>query len=286
MNRAKLLFAVLLLASSISVVFLIITSNYYEEITLFTKNYYQECQTGMETTSGIQYPLGEKIKNTKMYKTFNDRNHFLKRSCKFSKSIYSESPQWTHAQRLQFQHQLIDPNHCMTEESECIPALPKLGGKLEHFYNDTFKFSVCLPTKTGSSNWLRGLSSLIKMGNPPPEEVAERDIWYGVDRFPKESDDLKKFRESRTPANGYMTMITVRHPLARLYSAWKDKFRKNHPWMKVIEKLFGTFLKDLESHNMAVEQYEYSFEAFLELVAATDFDFQRDRHWQTYQYYW
>ena len=97
------------------------------------------------------------MKSTKMYKTFQDRNLFLKRACKYSKSIYSQSPSWNHTQRVEFQKKLLDKNSCMVEEEECIPSLPKLGGnKLEHFYNDTFKFSVCLPTKTGSSNWLRG----------------------------------------------------------------------------------------------------------------------------------
>ena len=131
-----------------------------------------------------------------------------------------------------------------------------------------------------------GLSSLVKMGSPAPENIPDRDVWYGVDRFPKQADQVKAFRDKRTPAEGYLTMITVRHPLARLHSAWKDKFRKNHPWMRVIEKLFGAFLKQLEVHDMALEEYEYSFEAFLELVALTNYDFQRDRHWQTYQFYW
>jgi len=130
------------------------------------------------------------------------------------------------------------------------------------------------------------LFSLIHFGTPSPEDVGMYDTWCGVDQFPTKADELKKFRATRTPENGYMTMITVRHPLARLYSAWKDKFRKNERWMEWIEKNYGKFLKKLEPHDMKMEEYQYSFEAFLEMVAATDFDFQRDRHWQTYQHYW
>ena len=93
-------------------------------------------------------------------------------------------------------------------------------------------------------------------------------------------------RAERSSKDGYMTMMTVRHPLTRLHSAWRDKFRKNHPWMNFINKMFGPFLQALETHDMTFEPYEYSFEAFLELVAATNYDFQRDRHWQSYQFYW
>ena len=100
--------------------------------------------------------LSKNLTSQKIYKTFHDRNIFLKRACKYSQSIYVESPSWNHTQRLNFQKKLMDRNHCMTEVEDCIPSLPKFGGIMEHFYNDTFKFSVCLPTKTGSSNWLRG----------------------------------------------------------------------------------------------------------------------------------
>jgi hypothetical protein len=36
---------------------------------------------------------------------------------------------------------------------------------------------------------------------------------------------------------------------------------------------------------MSASQYEYSFEAFVELVALTDFDGQRDRHWTSIHTY-
>ena len=77
-------------------------------------------------------------------------------------------------------------------------------------------------------------------------------------------------------------MMTVRHPLARLYSAYRDKFRKGHPWfVKVIQKEFGEYLEILERKDMTDEEYEHSFEAFVEMVALTQFDRQRDQHWRT-----
>ena len=102
----------------------------------------------------------------------------------------------THQERLQLQQDIAamrQPN----DITDCIPALPNKGAKLEHFYNDTYKFSVCLPTKTGSTNWLKALVSLIREGSTEPENLAERDIWYGLDRFPKTAAEAKQFRTGR-----------------------------------------------------------------------------------------
>jgi len=102
----------------------------------------------------------------------------------------------THSERHQLQKNIasMEPP---TQVTSCIPALPNKGAKLEHFYNDTYKFSVCLPTKTGSTNWLKALVSLIREGTVEPENLAERDIWYGLDRFPKTAAEAKQFRTGR-----------------------------------------------------------------------------------------
>ena len=78
------------------------------------------------------------------------------------------------------------------------------------------------------------ITTYFQFGEISPEEMPEHDVWYGIDRPPSEGSQLKEFLKKRQVEDGYLTMITVRHPLARLYSAWKDKFRKNHPWLKVI----------------------------------------------------
>lgn len=72
-------------------------------------------------------------------------------------------------------------------------------------------------------------------------------------------------------------MITVRHPFARLHSAYKDKFRNKHPWMKYISGKFGKYLDAMETEDMENEDYEYSFRAFLELMALSEYDQERDR---------
>ena len=77
----------------------------------------------------------------------------------------------------------------------CIPALPNRGSKLGHFYNDTKKFSVCLPTKTGSTNWLKALVGLVK--DKAPEYVTDRETWYGLDRFPNTPGEASQHRRKR-----------------------------------------------------------------------------------------
>ena len=76
-------------------------------------------------------------------------------------------------------------------------------------------------------------------------------------------------------------MINVRHPLARLYSVWRDKFRNGHPWFPYIRNRYKNYIDILEQKNMTAEDHEYSFEAFAELAALTPFDSQRDKHWQS-----
>lgn len=79
--------------------------------------------------------------------------------------------------------------------------------------------------------------------------------------------------------------MSIRHPLARLYSAWHDKCRKDHPWLKYIKRFYGKYLDVLEQKNMTEENYAYSFDALAELVALTSYDFQRDKHWVSmYEY--
>ena len=55
--------------------------------------------------------------------------------------------------------------------------------------------------------------------------------------------------------------------------------------MSVIRPRFGKYLDILERRNMTNEAYEYSFEAFAELAALTEYDMFRDRHWQSMVYY-
>ena len=75
--------------------------------------------------------------------------------------------------------------------------------------------------------------------------------------------------------------MLFRHPFSRLISAWRDKFRNKHPWFIYVEKNYGPVLRRLERRDMTGEDYEISFEAFVEYVALTESDCMRDKHWKS-----
>ena len=101
------------------------------------------------------------------------------------------------------------------------------------------------------------------MGEKTPEELDDSEIFYDLDRYPKIG--MGKDRSTRGPSNGYLTMVNVRHPFSRLLSAYRDKFRKGHPWMKIVEPKFGFVLKKFEKKNMEVE-VKLSLPFFLNLI--------------------
>ena len=218
----------------------------------------------------ISYPLSSDLRNTATFERFQKRKKILDRACSVAREVLG-AKEISHDQRVALQHVISNTEEKLTVESKyCIPRLADKLQKQEHFYNDTFKFAVCLPTKTGCTNWQRGLVSLVKMGEKSPEELTQGEVYYDLDRFPKIG--MTAERNIRGSDQGYLTMINVRHPLSRLLSAWRDKFRKGHPWMKIIEPKFGEVLEKLERKNMTNETYAYSFEAFLELAAASGKD--------------
>lgn len=226
----------------------------------------------------IKYPLPKELKNTQVFETFQRRKQVLDRACSVSRKVLS-SRDWTHEDRLQLQTTVLKVDEKLPSAKLCVPRLADKTQKQEHFYNDTFKFSICLPTKTGCTNWQRGLVSLVKLGAKTPEELNDSEIFYDLDRFPKVN--MIGERSLRSSKQGYLTMVNVRHPMSRLLSAWRDKFRKGHPWMRIIEPKFGKFLEKLETKDMSLELYEYSFDAFLELASASEYDFMRDQHWRS-----
>lgn len=57
--------------------------------------------------------------------------------------------------------------------SQCAPIFNPIGheaDKVRHFINDTIKVHMCLPTKTGSSNWLSLIKKASGIREPHLEE--------------------------------------------------------------------------------------------------------------------
>ena len=59
---------------------------------------------------------------------------------------------------------------------------------------------MCLPPKTGCTNWQRGMVSLLKKGETSPEELSDYEVFYDLDRF--NSTDMRKERASRGSTQG------------------------------------------------------------------------------------
>ena len=80
-----------------------------------------------------------------------------------------------HGQRVALQQAISNTERKLDVESKyCVPRLADKTQKQEHFYNDTFKFAVCLPTKTGCTNWQRGL------GEYTFPEILKWSLWNSL----------------------------------------------------------------------------------------------------------
>ena len=81
----------------------------------------------------------------------------LNRACSVAGKVLG-AKKMNHGQRVALQQAISNTDRKLDVEAKyCVPRLADKTQKQEHFYNDTFKFSVCLPTKTGCTNWQRGL---------------------------------------------------------------------------------------------------------------------------------
>ncbi|CBY18568.1 unnamed protein product [Oikopleura dioica] len=232
----------------------------------------------------IQFPVNDTIKDNPTFQTFQKRKEHLNFVCQRIRQVIDLNQE--NADNFdeldRFQKELKSST---ADENVCKPITHPAGLLDNLFKSEEYKIRTCLPTKTGSTSWLRTLISLETYhGSKRPDEVHEswgsysqkmlKNAWLLEDQVKAKTGDLR-----------WMSLMTVRHPMARLYSAWKDKFRKGQPWLKVIEHQFKYYLLRLEQNDMSASKYEYSFEAFVELVALTDFDGQRDRHWTSIHTY-
>lgn len=228
----------------------------------------------------ISYPVNDEIREHPIFKTFEKRKERVEFVCDRMRQITKLEPNYT--TRIQFQRDIL---LSLPDNEECKPIIHPAGLIDNLFMTEEYKIRTCLPTKTGSTSWLRTLLSLQKYhGKKSPEEV--RESWGSMqEKMPRNGWLLEEAAKSKDGSHGWLTLMTVRHPFARLYSAWKDKFRKGQQWLKVIENQFKPFLVRLEHEDMSESIYKYSFNAFVEMVALTNFDGERDRHWMSLHTY-
>ena len=72
---------------------------------------------------------------------------------------------------------------------------------------------MCLPPKTGCTNWQRGMVSLLKKGETSPEELSDYEVFYDLDRF--NSTDMRKERASRGSTQGNL-LVTLSKNLFKI----------------------------------------------------------------------
>ena len=155
----------------------------------------------------------------------------------------------------------------------------------------------CVPPKTGTSNWKRLFVATFL--NKTVEQVFISDnvknefndkLYTTIPRW--KSCYAGAGFHSRTRLEKYeFRLINVRHPLARLYSGWKDKFH-NHPenvkYGRLLNKYFGKwdkYIKPFESSGYPKDgNARVSFKSFIKWIAdpkSKALSSQTDNHWNS-----
>ena len=73
----------------------------------------------------------------------------------------------------------------------CTPVISREGSPDNHFFDDKSKFHVCLPTKTGSTNWLKMLWSLYKFDGMIAPEKVDANMIYQISQMPRFQELVK-----------------------------------------------------------------------------------------------
>lgn len=119
-------------------------------------------------------------------------------------------------------------------------------------YMPKYNFLLCAPPKTGTTNWKKAIITMIYedfYAKQPDHDLSFNQLdkelhWQTV--YSITSGQLNSVRKGKRMYNAVfkrndtMKIIHVRHPLERLYSAWKDKFTRslNFEHDFTVEKLF------------------------------------------------
>jgi len=160
-------------------------------------------------------------------------------------------------------------------------------------------FTYCLPLKTGTTNWQK---SFVKNYKPDiNEKFLDPPFLF---KLLYRVSDIKDFSFRRKVLNQTYTNdlnqtilgLNVRHPFARLYSAYHQKFEIKY-YRKYLAryKIYGKKMKEIDEilnledpKRFATlnysSKYVASFEAFLRLIALQKLDRYFNAHWQSIRY--
>lgn len=162
-------------------------------------------------------------------------------------------------------------------EINTIPNIKYKQQLVDLFHVDDYELLTCLPPKTGTTNWQRFFAALIHP-DIKPEDFTVPDVFSQIPRI---KDKSKKVPEELDIRSQYTKLMNVRHPFARLLSAWHQKFHKDFHRLKMYVRKYGrTEIEKYEPYNSEKENV-YSFEAFLQYIATSADMLNFDYHWQT-----
>ena len=103
-------------------------------------------------------------------------------------------------ERVGLQEQILQYSTTLSDD-DCVPRLPLNGARNSHYYDDSEKFAICLPTKTGSTSWMKFLYALsVDHGQSDPNEIPD-GIVFQTPEMPRTRDDLRAFIQNRTGNN-------------------------------------------------------------------------------------
>ena len=140
------------------------------------------------------------------------------------------------------------------------------------FYDDKYKLIMCAVPKAATSNWQRVLAVLKYDGARKPESFQNGNLFNQLNRFSMLAKNLgeeeaKREIMKRFNDPEYIKWINVRHPFARLVSAWRDKFKKTVSGESYWMRKYGKFIEAKFERN----EYKRTESHFISLQARNQF---------------
>lgn len=188
-------------------------------------------------------PLSEFYQRHPIYKTRIDR---LRNACKKTKN-YSES-------------HLSDSKRFVT-------------------YRYGENWFACIQPKSGTTNWQKALIRAASNESSTHENAVDSKNIYKV--LPRLSDLNYKYRYKKITSTRYKILV-VRHPIQRLFSAWRDKFNKSSSDFWHTEK---KYLSKIKLNKLVPDGMGCSFSDFIKyFLENKGIEKLNDHHWKSLEY--
>lgn len=177
-------------------------------------------------------------------------------------------------------HNRTTPIHLTDQKDITASSLSQI------FYDDSFKLVLCTVPKAGTTNWQRVLSTLKSNFSTKPEDWRGQKIYKQANRLSKylpDSDDVTRYElQKKVNDEDFLKVISVRHPLTRLLSAWRDKFALvdgSQYW----HKKYGNYINEKYSQpdEPADPKHYVTWLSFLRYIAAEPEQYF-DYHWRSF----